>query len=721
MAKFSFNSDNLNNDNSIIIEGIKIDQTIAEQLEDFPLSLISSQGDFNGDSSNDIFVQSSLLFVDDSLTQESFVVLGSNSLPSTINLAELDGSNGFAFSDLVSLGNNFSDLNGDDLDDLSLTVINPVTQETSMAVILGNNEFPATIDISTLDGSDGFRIFDDSNNLVGAAVTGDINNDNLNDLLFTSTDLENPEIIVNKVVFGLDNYPADFDVSTLDGSNGFTVSDTKIISGSPLDINGDDFEDLIFVDNNNPIAHILFGDSQFSAEVDLDTLTSEQGFSIIEEGGNTSDRFFGGLIEDFNGDGIADIVIQKSIASESTEEGQEDNLEPNQVSIIYGSSENTATTFDLASIDGSNGFTIASTVEIQSILDINGDNLEDLFVKDTAEDSRSYVIFGSDSVPNNFDLNTLDGSNGVTFANTNLNPATIANVGAIGDVNGDDIDDLAIDTEGDNTYILLGSQEAFPATLDLTDTNTNAIEISGDRTGGGITAFSDINGDGADEIIFNSVVNEEDNSTATGAIVFGDSDLSFATNNSTENPEESPEEEPENPQTQTIELFRFRNTTLESGTYVFVGAEERDAIRENPDFNQTFALDGEQDDGTINPAFEASLEPGEDLIPFYRLASLDLPGTFLFVSTGEYDAIFADDSDQSDKWEKEGLNEEGEDIAEFYLLDGSADRGVEFNRFQNTQNNTFLYAGPEETEAIASDSNLSSLFTNQGVAFESLS
>ena len=146
-----------------------------------------------------------------------------------------------------------------------------------------------------------------------------------------------------------------------------------------------------------------------------------------------------------------------------------------------------------------------------------------------------------------------------------------------------------------------------------------------------------------------------------------------------------------------------------------MGSGERDAIQNNPDFNQTFDLEGNG-----NSAFTASLEDGEDLIPFFRLRSLDVPGTFLFVSTAEYDAIFDDDSDQRDKWVQEGLDDDGNDIPEFYLLDGSADLGIEFNRFQNTQNGTFLYAGPSETEAIESDPNLSSLFVNQGVAFESL-
>jgi predicted outer membrane repeat protein len=182
----------------------------------------------------------------------------------------------------------------------------------------------------------------------------------------------------------------------------------------------------------------------------------------------------------------------------------------------------------------------------------------------------------------------------------------------------------------------------------------------------------------------------------------------------TPDPGEEPEPEPE-PNSNTIELFRFRNTSFDTGTYLFVGAGERDAILNNPDFNQTFELEG---DG--NAAFVASLEPGDDLIPFYRLQSIDVPGTYLFVSTGEYDAIFDENSDQRDKWIREGLGDEGNDVAEFYLYDGSADRGTDFNRFQNTQNNTFLYAGPSETEGIENDPNLSGLFNNQGIAFESL-
>ena len=165
----------------------------------------------------------------------------------------------------------------------------------------------------------------------------------------------------------------------------------------------------------------------------------------------------------------------------------------------------------------------------------------------------------------------------------------------------------------------------------------------------------------------------------------------------------------------TIQLFRFRNTTFSTGTYLFVGQAEKDAILANPNFNQTFALEGNG-----NPAFTASIEPGEDLIPFFRLRSIDVPGTFLFVSTVEYDSIFAANSAQRDKWQREGFDTQGVDIPEFYLFGGGVGQGVEFNRFQNSSNGTFLYTGPFETNAIHQSANLSSIFIDQGSAFESI-
>ena len=168
----------------------------------------------------------------------------------------------------------------------------------------------------------------------------------------------------------------------------------------------------------------------------------------------------------------------------------------------------------------------------------------------------------------------------------------------------------------------------------------------------------------------------------------------------------------------TLQLFRLRNNSFSSGTFLYAGAAERDAIINDP--NSNFSVDGVNPNGTINPAFTASAVPGDGLLPFFRLESLTTPGTFLFVSTGEYNVIFAEGSPQSNQWRRQGFDAAGQDVPEFYLLSGSSETGTAFNRFQNLQNGTFLYAGPEETIGINSNPSLSSIFVDQGVAFKSL-
>ena len=175
-------------------------------------------------------------------------------------------------------------------------------------------------------------------------------------------------------------------------------------------------------------------------------------------------------------------------------------------------------------------------------------------------------------------------------------------------------------------------------------------------------------------------------------------------------------EELENPS--TVEFFRFRNTGYETGTYIFVAEAERDGILSDTDLSDSFELEGRNED-TVNSAFTASLEAEAGMLPFYRLSSLSNPGTYLYVSTEEYEAIFAEDSNQKDLWLKEGVNAE-EDIAEFYLHGVGAETGVAFNRFQNRDNGTFLFTAPEETTAINNNPDLAGVFIDQGVAFHAL-
>src|SRR4028119_572868 len=109
----------------------------------------------------------------------------------TFNLWDLNGSNGFAINGIAVddfSGRSVSsagDVNGDGIDDLIIGAINAdpngITNAGQSYVVFGSNSgFGAGLDLSTLNGSNGFAIngiglFDTSGTSVSSA--GDVNGD----------------------------------------------------------------------------------------------------------------------------------------------------------------------------------------------------------------------------------------------------------------------------------------------------------------------------------------------------------------------------------------------------------------------------------------------------------------------------------------------------------------------------------------------------------------
>ena len=396
-----------------------------------------------------------------------------------------------------------------------------------------------------------------------------------------------------------------------------------------------------------------------------------------------------------------------SINNVSLEEGNEDNTEFSfTVSLSEASTE--TVTVDYATADD-------SAIAGQDYIATNGTLT---FEPGVREQTLIVQITGDTEVEEdeNFSVN-LSNASGATISE-NQGTATITN---------DDfapeptlsIDDISL-AEGND------GNTNFTFTVSLSEASDETITV--DYATEDDSAIA-----GQDYIANNGTLTFEPGETEQTISVLVEGDINFEADetfsvrlsNSSENAEIEDSEgigtiNNDDQELETIELFRFRNTTFSTGTYIFVGEAERDAILANPDFNQTFELDGVNPDGSVNPAFTASTQPGDDLEGFFRLSSLDNPGTFLFVGQGEYDAIFAEGSDQRDRWEPQGFDADGNDIPEFYLYGVGAGLGTPFNRFQNRANNTFLFAGPEETAAINSDPNFSAAFLDQGGAFESI-
>ncbi|MGK7898918.1 MAG: calcium-binding protein [Xenococcus sp. (in: cyanobacteria)] len=147
--------------------------------------------------------------------------------------------------------------------------------------------------------------------------------------------------------------------------------------------------------------------------------------------------------------------------------------------------------------------------------------------------------------------------------------------------------------------------------------------------------------------------------------------------------------------TDRVPFYRFQNSAV-PGTYLYAAGTEAQNVRNN--------FPGFVEEGL---AFNAAIEPGDDLIPLYRLQSRPRPGTYIFVGEEELNNITTDPN-LSNNFIVEGIA--------FYVYDGAAEKGTDFIRFQNSAvPGTYLYASGSEADIIRENF---PNFIEEGVAFE---
>ena len=92
-------------------------------------------------------------------------------------------------------------------------------------VIFGSNSFDTSFNLTRLDGTNGFKIPGiDSGGYFGTSVSnaGDINNDGKNDLVVGAAHASS-YLGAAYVIFGADSFATPFDLTRLDGTNGFKI------------------------------------------------------------------------------------------------------------------------------------------------------------------------------------------------------------------------------------------------------------------------------------------------------------------------------------------------------------------------------------------------------------------------------------------------------------------------------------------------------------------
>ncbi|MEG4362407.1 integrin alpha, partial [Microcoleus sp. C2C6] len=262
MANSVFNLSNLNGTNGFILNGIA--------AGDHSGISVSSAGDINGDGIDDLIIGANYADPNGSYSGQSYVVFGkSTGWGATLELSTLNGTNGFILNGIAAYdlsGTSVSsagDVNGDGIDDLIIgaNYADPNSNSNSgqSYVVFGKSTgFSATLDLSTLNGTNGFAI----NGFVapgfsGISVSsaGDVNGDGFDDLIIGSSRITSNSNISSGqsyLVFGKSTgFSATLDLSTLNGTNGFILNGIAAydLSGRSVssagDVNGDGIEDLI--------------------------------------------------------------------------------------------------------------------------------------------------------------------------------------------------------------------------------------------------------------------------------------------------------------------------------------------------------------------------------------------------------------------------------------------------------------------------------------------
>ncbi|WP_297326066.1 integrin alpha, partial [Nitrosomonas sp.] len=145
--------------------GFRLDGTAADDFSGRP---VSSAGDVNGDGLDDVIVGARSADSNGYYSGSSYVVFGQAAgFSATLNLTSLDGSNGFRLDGAAFDGSGYSvsnagDVNGDGFDDVIIGApgVDPNGNLSgSSYVVFGQaSGFNATLNLASLDGSNGFRL-----------------------------------------------------------------------------------------------------------------------------------------------------------------------------------------------------------------------------------------------------------------------------------------------------------------------------------------------------------------------------------------------------------------------------------------------------------------------------------------------------------------------------------------------------------------------------------
>jgi len=378
---------------------------------------------------------------------------------------------------------------------------------------------------------------------MSVAAAGDVNGDGFDDFIIGASGTDNngrDASGASYVVFGAATGLAPgFALTTLDGSNGFHVDGAnaddrsgRLVSAAG-DVNGDGFDDLLLGHLGDGAQQLLFGHGgSFAASLDLANLAAQSGVVMSATGVSSLAK-----AGDFNGDGFDDFVVGARFADPPGDNAGESYL-------VFGSQAGLPATLTLSALQAQHGVRIngmAQSLSGASVAgggDFNGDGYDDLLIGapraavGNDQLGASFVLFGQGTAPASpLALATLDASQGLRLNGENAGDRNGHTVSYAGDINGDGLDDLVVNSVGasahgsysGSSYVVFGTTTPLGADFNLADINGhNGFRLDGsaaDQFAHSVTGVGDVNGDGYDDLLVGTAY--AGNGSGKGYLVFG--------------------------------------------------------------------------------------------------------------------------------------------------------------------------------------------------------
>ncbi len=373
-------------------------------------------GDFDGDGFDDFLVSDGT---------SAYLIRGhAGGFPANLDLATLDGGSGFKIIGVDIRGSNVrelggaGDVNGDGYADLLLGAPRNdeagQTESGAAYVLFGRpGAFSASFDITTVDGSTGFKLHgvsDDERLGNVVAALGDINGDGYGDIALHGK-LAGGALDAIFVVYGhAGNFATDLAADAVDGTTGFIIPETGGADGlarvgAAGDVNGDGLADILLGASSTDAptdaegaAYVIFGSTTpFPASFDLGTLTGTNGFRVT---GAATEDTLGREVDgagDVNGDGFADLLLGAPTFGATA----------GAAWVIFGKAGSFDPSFSLAGLDPTKGFKLTGVGiddstgrTVSAAGDVNGDGFADVIIGAVDNDAggstagAAYVVFG---------------------------------------------------------------------------------------------------------------------------------------------------------------------------------------------------------------------------------------------------------------------------------------------------------------------------------------